>query len=124
MHNRNAEEESSEEMNNILGSLHLRVIEAKVHVPAMTRKSSQISRISFQGFAVTVSVLLLAHELADPGLPLATLVLGDSPEPGASPHEAGALSPEHLDELLLAEVLHLPMPPCGKNRIKRRVRNR
>jgi hypothetical protein len=54
--------------------------------------------------------LLFTHELADPGLPLAALVLGDSPEPGAPPDEAGALSPEDLDELLLAEAVHLVMP--------------
>jgi hypothetical protein len=50
--------------------------------------------------------LLFSHELADTGFPLAALVLGDSPEPGAPP-DAGALSPEHLDELLLAEAVHL-----------------
>lgn len=32
-------------------------------------------------------------------------MLGDSPEPGAPPDEAGALSPEHRHKLLLAEVL-------------------
>ena len=98
---------------NILGSLHLRVIEAKVHIPAMQCNDKEIKpkflKLS-SGLCSSCSALLLAHELANPGLPLAALVLGDSPEPGAPPDEAGALSPEHLDELLLAEVLHLAVP--------------
>lgn len=57
-----------------------------------------------------MSVLLLAHELAGPGLPFAALVKGDPPESRAPPDEAGALSPENLDELHLAEAIHLQMP--------------
>jgi hypothetical protein len=67
-----------------------------------------------------------AHELADPGFPLAALVLGDSPEPGAPPDEAGALSPEHLDELLLAEAVHLRImhgKQCCLNQIVKKNTN-
>lgn len=51
--------------------------------------------------------VLLAEELAHPGLPSAALVERDAPVLGAAPGEPRALPPEHVDELLLGQIAHL-----------------
>jgi len=51
--------------------------------------------------------LLLAEELPHARLPAAALVQGDASVLGAAPGEPRALPPEHVNELLLAQVAHL-----------------
>ena len=51
--------------------------------------------------------LLLAEELSHARLPAAALVQSDASVLGAAAREAGALTPQHVHELLLGQALHL-----------------
>jgi len=54
-----------------------------------------------------IDAILLAEELAHARLPPPALVERDASVIGAAPGEPCALPPEHVDELLLAQVAHL-----------------
>jgi len=54
-----------------------------------------------------IDAILLAEELAPARLPPPALVERDASVLGAAPGEPRALPPEHVDELLLAQVAHL-----------------
>jgi hypothetical protein len=60
-----------------------------------------------EGRGRAIGAILLAEELAHARLPPPALVEGDASVLGAAPGEPRALPPEHVDELLLAQVAHL-----------------